>query len=92
MNTPASIAAALAQIERAEKQSRILSVIFAVIVSAAPIGLFFARTGLGMMNVVLITLISYNTLLLFWVKRDVSTSAARVLRAIQDTAEPSSLS
>lgn len=87
MNTPTSIAAALAQIERAEKQSRILSVIFAVIVSVAPIGLFFAPKGQGMMNIVLITLILYNTLLLFWVKREVSVSAARVLRAIHDAAE-----
>ena len=89
MNKPTSVAAALLHIERAEKQSRILSIIFAVIVSVAPIGLFFAKKGQGVMNIVLITLILYNTLLLLWVKRDVSVNAARVLRAIQDAAESS---
>ena len=40
-----------------------------------------------MMNIVLITLTLYNTLLIFWVKRDLSAHAARIIRAIRDTAD-----
>jgi hypothetical protein len=40
-----------------------------------------------MVNIVLIILILYNSLLIFWVKRDLSAHAARILRAIQDAAE-----
>jgi hypothetical protein len=39
-----------------------------------------------MMNIVFITLTLCNTLLIFWVKRDLIAHAARILRAIQDTA------
>jgi hypothetical protein len=83
--TPPSIAAALARIERTEQQSRTIAILFSVIVSCLPVGLFFAPPGQAMMNIALITLILYNTLLLFWVKRDISTNAARILRALQAT-------
>jgi hypothetical protein len=87
MSIPESVKAALTSIEKREKESRVLSVIFAVIVCAAPIGLFFSAKGQPMMNIVLITLSLYNTLLIFWVKRDISAHAVRILRAIQDTTE-----
>ena len=87
MSTPESVKAALATIDKREKESRVLSIIFSIIVCAAPLGLFFAPKGQPMLNIALITLILYNTLLNFWIKQDVSAQAARILRAIQDTAD-----
>jgi len=87
MSIPESVKAALTSIEKREKESRVLSVIFTVIVCAAPVGLFFAPKDEAMVAIVLITLTLYNTLLIFWVKRDVSAQAARILRALQDTTE-----
>ncbi len=87
MSSPESVKAALLAIDKREKESRVLSVIFTIIVCATPLGLFFAPKGQPMMNIVLITLTLYNTLLIFWVKRDISAHAARILRAIRDTAD-----
>lgn len=87
MSSPESVKAALLTIDKREKESRVLSVVFTIIVCAAPLGLFFSPKGQPMMNIVFITLTLYNTLLIFWVKRDVSAHAARILRAIQDTAD-----
>lgn len=89
MSNPESVKAeaALLTIDKREKESRVLSVVFTIIVCAAPLGLFFSPKGQPMMNIVFITLTLYNTLLIFWVKRDVSAHAARILRAIQDTTD-----
>jgi hypothetical protein len=87
MTIPESVKAALTSIEKREKESRVLSIVFTVIVCAAPIGLFFSPKGQPMVNIVLITLALYNSLLIFWVKRDISAHAVRILRAIQDTTE-----
>jgi hypothetical protein len=87
MSVPESVQAALASIDKREKESRVLSTVFTFIVCAAPIGLFFSPKGQPMVNIVLIILILYNSLLIFWVKRDLSAHAARILRAIQDAAE-----
>jgi hypothetical protein len=68
-------------------ESRVLSSIFTIIVCAAPLGLLVAPKGQPMMNIVLITRTLYNTLLVFWVKRDLSAHAARILRAIHDSTD-----
>ena len=75
--TPESIKSALAAIDKREKESKVVSIIFSIIVCAVPLGLFFSPKGQPMMNIVLISLILFNTLLSFWIKQDVSASAAR---------------
>jgi hypothetical protein len=87
MSMPESVQAALASIDKREKESRVLSIVFTIIVCAAPIGLFFSPKGQPMINIVLIVLALYNSLLIFWVKRDISAHAGRILRAIQNAAE-----
>ena len=87
MSTPESVKAALAAIDKRERESKVLSVVFAIIVCAVPLGLFFSPKGQPMINIVLIALVLYNTLLGFWIKRDLSAHAARILRAMQDAAK-----